>query len=125
MENIGSEPQRIHGTVHGPGCSGGSGISGIRAGHILVGGPYAAEFHEYAIEWEPEEIRWYMDNRQYFSLTADDVPGEWVYDHPFFIILNVAVGGQWPGYPDDTTVFPQKMLVDYVRVYQSAQVVEE
>ena len=122
MENIGSEPQRIHGTVHGPGYSGGSGIG---ASHILVGEPYNLDFHEYAIEWEPEEIRWYMDDTQYFTLTPDDVPGEWVYDHPFFIILNVAVGGQWPGYPDDTTIFPQQMLVDYVRVYQSAQVVEE
>ncbi len=115
MENIGSEPHRVHGTVHGPGYSGSNGIG---ASHILSGEPYAADFHEYAIEWEPEEIRWYMDDTQYFALTPDNVPGEWVYDHPFFIILNVAVGGTWPGYPDKTTTFPQQMQVDYVRVYR-------
>lgn len=115
MENIGSEPQQIHGTVHGPGYSGGSGIG---ASHILVREPYAADFHVFAVEWEPDEIRWFMDDTQYFSLAPDNVPGEWVFDHPFFILLNVAVGGRWPGYPDDTTVFPQQMRVDYVRVYQ-------
>lgn len=115
MENIGREPQMIHGTVHGPNYSG---ANGIGASHYLAEETYSAEFHEFAVEWELEQIRWYMDDTLYFTLTPDDVPGDWVYDQPFFIILNVAVGGQWPGYPDDTTVFPQQMLVDYVRVYQ-------
>ncbi|MCO5186164.1 MAG: glycoside hydrolase family 16 protein [Anaerolineae bacterium] len=118
MENIGREPQMIHGTVHGPGYSGGNGIGASR---YLAGEPYSADFHEFAVEWEPEEIRWYMDGIPYFSLTPADVPGEWVYDQPFFILLNVAVGGLWPGYPDESTVFPQRMLVDYVRVYQTQQ----
>jgi beta-glucanase (GH16 family) len=122
MENVGFEPQQIHGTVHGPGYSGGDGIGSSR---YLSGEPYADDFHEYAIEWEAEEIRWYMDDSLFFSLTPDDVPGDWVYDQPFFILLNVAVGGLWPGYPDETTVFPQQMLVDYVRVYQSAPTVND
>jgi beta-glucanase (GH16 family) len=115
MENIGREPKMIHGTVHGPGYSGANGVGGS---WYLGDAPYSADFHEFAIEWEPEVIRWYMDDNLYFTLTPDDVPGDWVYDQPFFILLNVAVGGEWPGYPDETTVFPQQMLIDYVRVYQ-------
>ena len=76
-----------------------------------------AGFHVYAIEWEPDAIRWYVDDTLYQSIAPKDLPGRWVSDHPFFIILNVAVGGYWPGAPDSTTVFPQTMRVDYVRVY--------
>jgi beta-glucanase (GH16 family) len=65
-----------------------------------------------------DEIRWSIDDITYLTVTSSDVPGEWVYDHPFFIILNIAVGGNWPGSPDETTTFPQFMQVDYVRVYQ-------
>ena len=79
---------------------------------------FTDDFHVFAVEWEPEEIRWYVDDVLYNTVTPADVPGEWVYDHPFFLLLNVAVGGNWPGYPDDTTQFPQRMMVDYVRVYQ-------
>ncbi len=114
MENIG-DPHTIHGTVHGPGYSGGSG----------VGRAYTArdkaldqDFHTYAVEWAPGEIRWYLDDVLFNTITEADVPGAWVYDHPFFIILNLAVGGNWPGYPDATTQFPQQLLVDYVRVYR-------
>ncbi len=116
MENIGKEPNTVHGTVHGPGYSGGSGIGG---GHTLTEA-LANDYHVYAIEWEPEEIRWYIDDTQYFTVTPSMLPEgtEWVFDHPFFLIMNVAVGGYWPGYPDDTTQFPQTMHVDYVRVYQ-------
>lgn len=116
MENIGREPTIVHGTVHGPGYSGGDGISKPYS----MGEPFADDYHLFAIEWEPEEIRWFVDDTLYHTLTADDVPGEWVYDHPFFLLLNVAVGGRWPGYPDDTTQFPQQMRVDYIRVYESA-----
>jgi len=118
MENIGSEPFRIHGTVHGPGYSGGNGVGGSK--RLPDGGLYADDFHLFAIEWEEEEIRWYMDDEEYFRITPASVPGDWVYDHPFFIILNVAVGGRWPGHPDETTTFPQTMKVDYVRVYERA-----
>ncbi len=58
------------------------------------------------------------DRRLYKTVTPNDLPGPWVYDHPFFIVLNVAVGGSWPGNPDTATVFPQTMRVDYVRVYE-------
>ena len=116
MENIGSEPFHIHGTVHGPGYSGGSGVGGSK--RLPGGGRYADDFHIFAIEWEEEEIRWYMDDEEYFRITPSSVPGDWVYDHPFFIILNVAVGGRWPGPADDTTTFPQTMKVDYLRIYE-------
>jgi hypothetical protein len=76
------------------------------------------DFHVYAIEWEPGEIRWYVEDTLFQQLTDIDVPGNWVYDHPFFIILNLAIGGNWPGYPDDSTQFPQRLMVDYVRVYR-------
>lgn len=115
MEHIGREANRIYATVHGPGYSGGAGV-----GHYttLPAGAVSDDFHVYAIEWEPEEIRWSVDDVQYFKITPASVPGTWVYDHPFFLILNLAVGGSWPGYPDESTVFPQFLKVDYVRVYQ-------
>jgi beta-glucanase (GH16 family) len=118
MENIGKEPAIVHGTIHGPGYSGEHGI----------GSPYSQpndkrfsdDFHVYAVEWEPNQIRFYVDENLYATRTPADLPKgtTWVYDHNFFIILNVAVGGGWPGYPDGTTTFPQQMLVDYVRVYE-------
>jgi beta-glucanase (GH16 family) len=118
MENIGSEPAVVHGTLHGPGYSGGDNVG---ASYRLPDDrPFAEAFHVYAIEWESQEIRWYVDDVLFNTITHDDLPGEWVYDHPFFILLNVAVGGRWPGYPDDTTEFPQRMLVDYVRIYERA-----
>jgi beta-glucanase (GH16 family) len=116
MENIGSEPWVVHGTLHGPGYSGGSGVG---ASYRLPDRrPFYADFHVYAIEWEPDEIRWYVDDALYSAITPNRLPGEWVYGQPFFMILNVAVGGRWPGYPDQTTEFPQRMLVDYVRIYE-------
>ena len=116
MENVGHEPSIIHGTIHGPRYSG---ADGVGAAKRLPGGEhYADDFHIFAIEWEEDEIRWYMDGQMYSKLTPNAIPGEWVYDHPFFIILNVAVGGEWPGYPDGTITFPQTMKVDYIRVYE-------
>lgn len=115
MEFIGREPGHIYGTVHGPGYSG---AAGIGSSVMVDADSLKNDFHVYAIEWEPTVIRWYLDEQVYFILTADQVPGTWVFDHPFFIILNLAVGGRWPGYPDASTVFPQTLQVDYVRVYQ-------
>ncbi|HEY7615682.1 MAG TPA: glycoside hydrolase family 16 protein [Terriglobales bacterium] len=118
MENIGKEPSTVHGTIHGPGYSG---PGGIGASYNLPGKRRFAEgFHIFAVEWEPERIRFYVDNDNYANRTPADLPAgeKWVFDRPFFMLLNVAVGGDWPGNPDTTTVFPQKMLVDYVRVYQ-------
>jgi beta-glucanase (GH16 family) len=118
MENIGREPTTVHGTIHGPGYSGGNGIGA--AYEHPEGAKFADDYHVYAIEWEPNVIRWYVDDALYATKTPADLPNgaRWVYDHPFFLLLNVAVGGNWPGYPDATSQFPQQMLVDYVRVYQ-------
>lgn len=118
MENIGREPSTVHGTIHGPGYSGASSIGG---GYTLPDGQrFADGFHVFAVEWEPKALRWYVDGQLYKTLTPEDLPADakWVFDHPFFILLNVAVGGNWPGSPDHTTTFPQTMLVDYVRVYR-------
>jgi beta-glucanase (GH16 family) len=116
MENVGREPGPAHGMIHGPGYSGGQGIGN---GIELEEGKLADDFHVYAIEWTPDEIRWYLDDINYSTITPDDIPAgtEWVYDQPFFIIMNAAVGGNWPGSPDETTTFPQTMTFDYVRVY--------
>jgi beta-glucanase (GH16 family) len=114
MEHIGREPKKVYGTIHGPGYSGGEGIGGS---YTFVP-DVADDFRVFAIEWQTNLIRWYVDGIQYFAASPASLGGDtWVFDHPHFIILNVAVGGYWPGYPDGTTVFPQQMLVDYVRVY--------
>ncbi len=115
MENIGSEPNIVHGTVHGPGYSG---AGGVGKPYVFKEGIFSDDFHLFAVEWEPQEIRWYVDGQPYFSVTPADLNGEWVFDQPFFLILNLAVGGRWPGYPDLNTQFPQALQVDYVRVYQ-------
>lgn len=118
MENIGKEPAIVHGTIHGPGYSGAAGPGGS---YSLPGGEgFADAFHVYAVEWEPAAIRWYVDDTLYETRTPADLPkgAHWAFDHPFFIILNLAVGGVWPGNPDATTVFPQRLVVDYVRVFK-------
>jgi beta-glucanase (GH16 family) len=118
MENVGKEPGTIHGSLHGPSTSAKS--SDLTAIYTLPAGlKLADDFHLYAVEWEPKTIRFYLDTHLYATFDATRWPagGTWVFDHPFFIILNVAVGGDWPGSPDASTQFPQSMLVDYVRVY--------
>jgi beta-glucanase (GH16 family) len=118
MENIGREPGVAHGTIHGPGYNGAKGIGAPFA--LTNGKRFADDYHLFAVEWEPQAIRFYVDKQLYATRTPSEIPkdAKWVYDHPFFIILNLAVGGAWPGDPDGTTTFPQAMLVDYVRVYQ-------
>ena len=118
MENIGREPTLVHGTLHGPGYSGAQGIGD--AYRSPDGRPFAIDFHVFAVEWEPEVIRWAVDGTVYQTRTVSDLPAgsRWVYDHRFFMLLNVAVGGNWPGSPDSATSFPQEMLVDWVRVHQ-------
>jgi beta-glucanase (GH16 family) len=117
MENIGREPNRVHGTMHGPGYSGAGGIGGPFS---LARGAFADDFHVYAVEWTPRLIKWFVDENEYFRTTPASIPANtaWVYDHPFFLLLNVAVGGSWPTDPDATTSFPQTMVVDYVRAYR-------
>lgn len=117
MENIGKEPYAVHGTLHGPGYSGGSAIGGT---YTLAAQPFADDYHVFSVEWSPGEIRWLVDENEYRRTAVTQLPtnAAWVFDHTFFMLLNVAVGGAWPGDPDATTTFPQQMLVDYVRVYR-------
>ncbi len=116
MENSGIHASKISGTLHGPGYSANKGPT---SAYILPKGKFSDKYHVFTVEWEPEVIRFYVDGKLYSTRTPADLPlGKvWVFDHPFFIILNLAVGGNFPGNPDDTTLFPQRMLVDYVRVY--------
>jgi beta-glucanase (GH16 family) len=118
FENIGREPLTVHGTVHGPGYSNERGITGSFT--LPSGRRFADGFHLFAVEWEPETIRFYVDSSLYQTIARSNLPpgAAWVFDHPFFLLLNVAVGGKWPGSPDVSTIFPQTMLVDYVRVYK-------
>ncbi|HOP13213.1 glycoside hydrolase family 16 protein [Lentimicrobium sp.] len=118
MELRGQEPHIIHGTIHGPGYSGGNPITGSYA---LVNDRFDADFHIYAIEWDKDKIDFFVDDYLYQRIERGDVPGEWVYDQPFFILLNVAVGGNYVGFPTAQTPFPQKMYIDYVRVFREAE----
>ncbi|MBT2503849.1 family 16 glycosylhydrolase [Curtobacterium sp. ISL-83] len=119
MENVGFEPAVVHGTVHGPGYSGAQGLS---SPYTNPGGaPFADAFHVFGVDWRPGSISWTVDGVAYKTVTPADTNGNpWVFDQPFFVILDVAVGGNWPGSPDASTRFPQQMLVDWVRVYQNA-----
>jgi beta-glucanase (GH16 family) len=118
MENIGKEPAMVHGSLHGPSATGPtSDLTSVLS--LPPGQRFADDFHLYAAEWEPGVVRFYVDTNLYATFNQSQWPagGTWVFDHPFFLILNVAVGGDWPGSPDNTTQFPPQMLVEYVRVY--------
>jgi beta-glucanase (GH16 family) len=123
LELLGHEPGKVYGTMHGPGYSDEGKIDpkdshGIGSQWVLPdGGSFADDFHVFAVEWTPKSIRWFVDETCYQTRTIKDLHGaKWVFDRPFFFLLNVAVGGDWPGVPDVTTPFPQRMVVDYVRV---------
>lgn len=117
MELLGHEPDKIYGTAHGPGYSGSSGIG---QSYTLFSGNFNDDFHIFKTEWNNDGIKWFVDDICYHSLTKDEANarGGWVFNNDFFLLLNVAVGGAWPKNPDSTTVFPQTMEVDYVRVSQ-------
>ncbi len=116
MESLGSQPSTIRSTVHGPGYSGESAVTGS---YTFSSAMVGDDFHIFAAEWDPEALRFYVDGQLYETKTPADLPPgkRWVFDHPFFVILNLAIGGGLPGSPADSTVFPQRLLVDYVRVY--------
>ncbi len=116
MEYLGHEPRVLYGSLHGPGHSGDDAVTGR---HVLAQGGFNLGFHIFAIDWTAESISWSVDGYTYQTVKPEDLPAgaTWVYNHPFFMLLNVAVGGRWPGSPDELTTFPQTMLVDYVRVY--------
>ena len=118
MENIGREPSTIHGTIHyGPAYPDNKSQGGSI--DLPNGEAYADSFHTFAVEKSNNQIRWFMDGVLYLTKNASDVsPDNWPFNERFHFLLNVAVGGNWPGNPDATTVFPQRMYVDYVRVFQ-------
>lgn len=115
MEMRGQDPSIIYGSVHGPGYSGGNPISGSYA---LQNGRFDADFNIYAVEWFPDRIDFLVNDYLYHRVRKRDIRGEWVFDQPFFLVLNIAVGGAFVGFPNDKTPFPQEMVIDYVRVYQ-------
>ncbi|WP_026755329.1 family 16 glycosylhydrolase [Sediminibacter sp. Hel_I_10] len=116
MENRGQEPTLITGSVHGPGYSAGNAES---KSYTLNGDRFDTGFHVFGIEWGPDYINYYVDDVLYNQITPEDVSGEWVFnDRPFYMLLNLAIGGDFVGNPTDDTEFPQTMLIDYVRVYQ-------
>ncbi len=117
MENIGREPSINHGSLHGPGYSGGNPLTGSLT--LANNQRFADDYHVFAIEWNTRAISFYVDGVLYQTRTQADVPAgaAWVYHHPFYMLLNLAVGGDWPGSPDGTTILPQTMTIDYVRVY--------
>lgn len=117
MEHKGQEPAIIHGSMHGPGYSGGSALT---SAYTLPTGAFSAGYHVFAVEWETNRVTYLVDGVPYQVITPSNLPAnrKWVYDHPFFIILNLAVGGNYVGAPNAGTPFPATMVVDYVRVYQ-------
>jgi beta-glucanase (GH16 family) len=118
LEIIGREPTLAHGTIHGPGYSGGAAIGSPVS--LPDNAPFHEDFHTFALEWDENEIRWYLDDMLFQTRGPKDLPSgtRWVFDRPMFVILNLAVGGRWPGSPDASTVFPATLLVDHVRVYR-------
>ena len=120
MEIIGREPSTLYGTLHGPGYSDDQGPSGSVS--LPGGARFADAFHVFAIEWTPDKVIWKLDGQLYFSYGKSQLPAgrAWVFDRPFYMLLNLAVGGSWPGPPTASTIFPATMLVDYVRVYSQA-----
>ncbi len=119
MELLGHESHVIHGTAHwGNQGDGFSQFTGNAYG-LPGGARFEDEFHVFSIVWENNSIEWYLDDQLYHSINASTVGNfDYPFNRPFFFIFNIAVGGNWPGYPDASTQFPQRMFVDYIRVFQ-------
>ncbi len=120
MEYVSRIPNEIFGTIHGPGYNGGDSFSGI----YDFGERVDLDYHTFTVEWEPNLIKWYVDGIQYHEAEPSDVPGPWVFEKPFFLLLNFAIGGNFGGAVDPTNTYPQEYLVDYVRVYQGPDTAE-
>jgi beta-glucanase (GH16 family) len=116
MEFVGKTPNTVYGTAHGTGYSGAQGINKP----YNFSGPVADDFHTYTLIKRPNEVIWQVDGVEYHRITPASLPAgaPWVFEKPFFVILNLAIGGDWPGSPDSATVFPAQMKVDWVRVYK-------
>ena len=115
MELLGHEPDKVHGTAHWANPNGDRVQSG--GAKALSTGDFSDEFHVFSIIWDDQNIKWYVDDVLYKTLNI--TPADLTEFHEeFFFIFNIAVGGEWPGNPDATTVFPQRMIVDYIRMFQ-------
>jgi beta-glucanase (GH16 family) len=117
MEFRGQEPTTVLGSLHGPGYSGGAALT---RRYTPAATRFDNSFHVFAVEWTADRIDWFVDGVRYHGVGREQVPGAWVFDHPFNILLNVAVGGNFVGAPSEFTTFPQSMVVDWVRVYEQA-----
>lgn len=116
MENKGWQPNVVSSALHFPGHSGGNPLTQTFGYQYTR---FDTDFHIFAVEWDKTKIDFFVDNVRYKRITpADADGGEWVFNHPFYIILNLAIGGDFVGYPTDKTEFPQNLYIDYVRVYQ-------
>lgn len=116
LELLGHEPNKIYGTMHWGTGVGGHGSKG--SNFVLSPGSFDQQFHVYSLIWKQDSIRVLIDDQEYVQVTKADVGGTYPFNADFFFIFNIAVGGNWPGSPDGTTIFPQRMIVDYVRVFQ-------
>ena len=116
MEHAGSDPESVHATVHGTGYAG----IGHGVGHRFdTGSPLSDDFHTYSVDWVPGSVSWHFDGHEYFRVTPQDVPGPWPFEKPFFLVINLAIGGRWPGNEPDASTLPAKMLIDWIRVTDS------
>jgi beta-glucanase (GH16 family) len=116
MEVLGSEPDTVNGTLHGPWPSEPNGIGATATSPVSL----AAGYRVYSVEWGPDQISFALDGVTYQTVAREDLPAgsPWPFQHPFFLLMDLAVGGEWPGAPDPSTPFPARMLVDWVRVWQ-------
>jgi beta-glucanase (GH16 family) len=121
MEYVSRLPNEFFGTIHGPGYSGGQSYGDV----YDFGVPVSDEYHTFVTEWEPDLIKWYVDDTLYHTATPEDVaPNQWVFNDPVYLLLNMALGGNFGGALSDDLVFPQEMKVDYVRVFQGPDTAE-
>jgi beta-glucanase (GH16 family) len=117
MELIGTYPGRTHGTMHWKPVTGTNTSKG--AAYNLPSGDFSNQFHVFSIIWTQDTLKWLVDDQLFLTTTKADVgAANYPFNEPEFLIFNVAVGGNWPGSPDASTTFPQRMFVDYVRVFQ-------
>lgn len=114
MENLGQDPFRAYGTVHGPGSLADEGVGGV----VRSGSSLSTGFHRFAVRWAPGSVTFILDGRRYATVERGSYPAgqEWALDRPMFLLLNLAVGGEWPGPPLATTHFPARLVVDWIRV---------
>ena len=117
MELVGQEPNKVHGTLHWGANT--TLHASKEAGYVLPSGTFDQQFHVFSMVWIKDQVQIYIDDILYNTITTSNTAGSnYPFNSNFFFIFNVAVGGTWPGPPDANTVFPQRMIVDYVRVFQ-------